>query len=113
MPCNIYLKKFHHLKPIQLYSEGKLYSIKTSFLTNISCIHIETANLSDGLYELIPADEIVADVNSVNLTELNQDPDQRPEEPKAIFGSAQEGKPRCIIPLFPPIFTFTYYIYLL
>ena len=83
---------------LQLYSEGKLYLLRINFVTTTFCIHIETVNLSDGLYELIPADEIVADVNSVNLTELNQDPSQHPEEPKANFDSAQEGKPRCIIP---------------
>ena len=70
-------------------------------------------NLSDGVYELIPADENVADINSVNLTELNQDPDQRPKEPKAFSSSAQEGKPRCISHYFSRIIPFIYDIYLL
>ena len=47
----------------------------------------------------------------VNLIELNQVPDKSSEEPKAALDSAQEGKPRCIIPLFSRVFTFTYYIY--
>jgi len=57
-------------------------------------------NLSDGVYELTPVGDIVVGGCSLNLTELNQDLDQRPEELKAVFDSAQEGKPRCIIPLF-------------
>ena len=48
---------------------------------------------------------------SVNLTELNQAPDQSLEEPKAAFESAQEGKPRCVIPLFLRYFTSNYSLY--
>ena len=66
-------------------------------------------NLSDGIYELTPAGKTIMDDCSVNLTELNQDPDQSSKEPKAAFDSAQEGKPRCIIPfIFGAYFTFIY-----
>ena len=75
------------------------------------CIHIETVNFSDGVYELTPIGETVLDGGSLNLTELNQDPDQRSEEPKASFDSAQEGKPRCINPIiFARIYVYIFYI---
>ena len=83
---------------VTFYSEGKLYSIRINFVTITFCIHIETVNLLDGVYELTPTDLNVVDEGSLNLTDLNQDPGQRPEEPKANCDSAQEGKPRCIIP---------------
>jgi len=67
-------------------------------------------NLSNGIYELTPVGETIVDEGPLNLTELNQDPDQRPQEPKASFDSAQEGKPRCIILLFSRILTFTHFI---
>ena len=62
-------------------------------------MHIETVNLPDGISELVPSseDEPVESqlhLTDLNLIELNQDPDQCSEEPKAI--SAQEDKPRCI-----------------
>ena len=59
-----------------------------------SCIHIETANLADGTYELVPTHEDETNGAQVNALELIQDPNQSLEEPKA--SSAQEGKPRCI-----------------
>ena len=52
------------------------------------CIHIKTANLADGTYELVPVDV------QVNLTEVVEDPNQCSEEPKT--NRAQEGKPWCI-----------------
>ena len=58
------------------------------------CIHIETANLADGTYELVPTREVDTADAQVNTLELIQDPNQSSEEPKA--SSAQEGKPRCI-----------------
>jgi hypothetical protein len=57
-------------------------------------MHIESINLSDGLYNLVPANDPTAESASLNLTDLNQDLGQSPEEPKA--SSAQEGKPQCI-----------------
>ena len=67
-------------------------------------------NLSNGIYELTPVGETIVDEGPLNLTELNQDLDQRPQEPKASFDSAQEGKPRCIILLFSRILKFTHFI---
>ena len=69
-------------------------------------MHIDAVNLSDGVYELTPAGDSVADLNLVNLTEPNQDPDQHPEEPKAFSNSAQEGKPRCVFPIFSRLNSF-------
>jgi len=40
-------------------------------------------NLSNGIYELTPVGETIVDEGPLNLTELNQDLDQRPQEPKA------------------------------
>ena len=68
-------------------------------------MHIDAVNLSDRVYKLTPARDSVADLNLVNLTEPNQDPNQHPEEPKAFSDSAQEGKPRCI---FPYIFAYKF-----
>ena len=58
------------------------------------CIHIENANLVDGDYELVPANTATPESASLNLTDINQDLGQSPEEPKA--SNAQEGKPRRI-----------------
>ena len=57
-------------------------------------MHIDTVNLIDGDYELVPANTTTLESAFVNFTDLNQDLGQLPEEPKA--NSAQEGKPRCI-----------------
>ena len=54
-------------------------------------MHIETVNLLDGDYELVPANTATPESASLNYTDLNQDLGQVPEEPKA--NSAQEGKP--------------------
>ena len=67
------------------------------------CIHIDSDHLSDGISGLMPTDENEPAESRLNLTdlnliELNQNPNQCSEEPKANF--AQEGKPRCMIPLF-------------
>ena len=58
------------------------------------CLHIETANLADGTYELVPTHEADTTDAQVNALELIQDPNQCSKEPKT--SSAQEGKPRCI-----------------
>ena len=55
--------------------------------------------LYDVLYELTPVGDSVVEDCSLNLSELNQDPDQRLEEPKAVCDRAQKGKPRCINPI--------------
>ena len=55
---------------------------------------------------IVPASESIFEGSHLNLTELNQDLDQSPEEAKA--DSAQEGKPQCINPI---IFVYIYLIY--
>ena len=57
-------------------------------------MHIESVHLSDGNYELVPANTATPESASVNFIELNQDLGQSTEEPQA--SSAQEGKPRCL-----------------
>ena len=60
------------------------------------CIRVDTTNLADGTYELVPESENEQREAQVNLTEASEDPNQSSEEPKA--SSAQEGKPqRCRI----------------
>ena len=77
----------------------------------IPAIHIEMVNLVDGDYEPIPANCITPESAVVNCANLNQDQGQAPEEPQA--SSAQEGKPRCIIPLFFTLFTSNYSLYVI
>ena len=48
-------------------------------------MHIETENLLDGGYELVPANTTTPESVSLNYTDLNQDPNQCSEEPKATF----------------------------
>ena len=55
-------------------------------------------NLADGVYELVPSDSVSAENIDLNCANVNQDLGQAPEDSQTI--SAQEGKPRCIIPLF-------------
>jgi hypothetical protein len=62
------------------------------------CIHIDSTTLADGTYNLVPESEIKQLEAQVNLKEVAKDPDQRSEEPPTSF--AQEGKPRCMIPVF-------------
>ena len=50
---------------------------------NHLCIHIETANLADGTYELVPTHGDDTDSAQVNSLELIQDPNKNSEEPKA------------------------------
>ena len=61
-------------------------------------MHIETVNLLDGDYELVPADSRVDQEVILNCTNLSQDLGQAPEA--FLPDSAQEGKPRSIISLF-------------
>ena len=67
-------------------------------VTHNLALHIETVNLADGEYELVPADSHVDQEVILNRASIAQDLGQAPE----VFlpDSAQEGKPRCIIPLF-------------
>jgi len=45
-------------------------------------MHIETVNLIDGDYELVPANTIAPESASINFTDLNQGLGQVPEDPK-------------------------------
>jgi hypothetical protein len=62
------------------------------------CIHIDLTALPDGTYNLVPKSESEQHEAQVNLTEVAEGPNQRSEEPPTSF--AQEGKPRCMIPIF-------------
>jgi hypothetical protein len=62
------------------------------------CIHIESTTLANGTYDLVPKSESKQREAQVNLTEVTKDSNQILEEPPASF--AQEGKPRCMIPVF-------------
>ena len=64
-------------------------------------------NLLDGDYELVPASTTTPESVSLNYTDLNQDPNQCSEEPKANF----EQCPRRQAPVHNPII-FTPYIHL-
>ena len=57
-------------------------------------LHIETVNLADGDYELIPSDSLAATDVNLNCTNLAQDLGQVLEDSQP--DSAQEGKPRCM-----------------
>jgi hypothetical protein len=62
------------------------------------CIQIESTTLTDGTYDQVPESESEPREAQVNLTEVAEDPNQSSEEPPTRF--AQEGKPRCMIPVF-------------
>ena len=72
-------------------------------------MHIETVNLLDGDYELVPANTTTPENVSLICTNLNQDPNQCSESPRLPLNSAQEGKPRCIIPLFYALYSSYYF----
>ena len=74
--------------------ERNQYHVVTHHLAQ----HIETVNLADGEYELVLADSRVDQEVNLNCTNLTQDLGQAPEV--SLPESAQEGKLRCIIPLF-------------
>ena len=68
-----------------------MYVFEISFLAS----HIDTTVLSDGTYELIPDSEGVDPEAQANAAILTENPDQSPEEPKAVLASDyREGKPR-------------------
>ena len=57
--------------------------------------HIDTTVLADGTYELISESEGGDPEVQVNAAVLTEDPDQSPEEPKAVLASDyRDGKPR-------------------
>ena len=67
-------------------------------------------NLADGDYELVPSDSVSAENIDLNCTNVNQDLGQATEDSQ--FDSAQEGKLRCIIPLFYALYS-SNYLYML
>ena len=73
-------------------------------------MYIKTVNLLDGDYELVPADSCVEHEVNLNCANLSQDLGQAPEA--FLPGSAQEGKPRCIIPLYYALYS-SNYLYML
>ena len=57
--------------------------------------HIDTTDLADRTYELIPESEGGDPEVQVNAAVLTEAPDQSSEEPKAVLASDhREGKPR-------------------
>ena len=71
--------------------------------------HIDTTDLADGTYELIPESEGGDPEVQVNTVVLTEDPDQSSEEPKADLASDyREGKPRTL----PSISNYALYILL-
>ena len=57
--------------------------------------HIDTTFLADGAYEQIPESKGGDHEAQVHAAILTKDPDQSPEEPKAVLASDyREGKPR-------------------
>ena len=79
-------------------------------------LHIDADILIDWTNELLPESEKDYSETQANLidflTEFAEDPNQCSEEPKVVFDSAQEGKPRCIIPLFYALYS-SNYLYML
>ena len=69
-------------------------------------MHIETVNLADGDYKLVPSDSVSKEIANLNGANLNQDLGQALEDSQTF--SAQEGKPRCIIPLFSALISSNY-----
>ena len=68
-------------------------------------MHIETVNLADGEYELVPVDSRIDQEVNLNCANVAQYLGQAPEI--SLPDSAQEGKPRSIIPLFSEL-SFSY-----
>ena len=60
--------------------------------------HIESVDLVDGDYELVPSDSLTVMGVDLNCTNIAQDLGQAPEDSQP--DSAQEGKHQCIIPVF-------------
>ena len=84
---------------LQLYSEGKLYSITSVF--SIIAFHIEVTPLADGTYELIQEPDGDISEAQANVVELTEAPNSDSEEPKPTDPiDTTTGKPRCIILLF-------------
>ena len=72
--------------------------------------HIESVNLADAEYELVPADSRIDQEVNLNCASVAHYLGQAPEV--SLHDSVQEGKPRCIIPLFYALYS-SYYLYML
>ena len=72
-----------------------VHSPRVYVYNTVLASHIDTTDLVDGTYELIP-ESVESDPEvQVNGAILTEDPDQSLEEPKAILASDyREGKPR-------------------
>ena len=93
---------------LQLYSEGKLYSSTSLFLT--IAFHIDTTSLADGTYELIQEPDGDFSEAQANIIELTEVPNSDSEEPQTTDSiDFNTGKSRCIIILFYAIF-YTYFL---
>ena len=94
------ITKFNLLNYNFIVKERNRYPWETHNLA----LHIEGVNLAEGDYELVPADSRVDLEVNLNCAKLSQGLGQAPE----VFlpDSAQEGKPRCIIPLFSELLLF-------
>ena len=68
--------------------------------------HIESVDLIDGDYELVPSDSLAAAGVDLNCTNVAQDLDQ--DLDVSLPDSAQEGKPRCITHYFPYYYSSNY-----
>ena len=80
-------------------------------------MHIETVNLLDGGYELVPANTTIPESVSLNFTDLNQDPNQCSEEPKATFEQcprrqAPEHNPIILRIIFISLFVYVVIIFI-
>ena len=69
-------------------------------------MHIESVNLADGDYELVPSDSLTAADANLNCANLTQDLAQALED--SPLDSAQEGKPRCITHYFQRYYSSNY-----
>ena len=88
------ITKFNLLNYNFIVKERNLYP----WVTHNLALHIETVNLADGDYELVPADSRVDQEVNLNCANLSQDLGQAPEA--FLPDSAQEGKPQSIMPYF-------------
>ena len=85
-----------------IMKERKSLSISNSE----SRIAYRSGQSRDGDYELVPADSRVDQEVNLNCANLSQDLGQAPEA--FLPDSAQEGKPRCIMPYFLSYYSFIY-----
>ena len=69
-------------------------------------MQIESVNLVDGDYELVPSDSLATTDVNLNCAKANQDLGQALEDSQ--FDSTQEGKPRCITHYFPRYYSSNY-----